>query len=314
MTSPHSQHPGQAAAAARPAGLVGPVDPDGTWPLDIPGGPCRTWPLQTDCRSLPGRPQDWDQQQRFAVEAATEILWRSTAGRVGLCREMIRPCRQNHAEHQMRHQHGSGGPYPTLVGGRWVNLHCGCPSPNTCGCGPVPELLLPGRVHREPPTYEIQVWIDGVALPVNAYTLFDDSRLVRVDGGQWPDCQRLDKPIFPAPGDPESAAETFGIIYWRGTPVPPAGRRAVSLLAGELWKACSGKDCQIPVRVQSIEREGVNYQRIDPQEFLTRGWIGITEIDLWIGAMNRHGRQSPSEVHSVDMPEYRSQRTWGSYR
>lgn len=159
--------------------------------------------------------------------------------------------------------------------------------------------------------HTLEVWIDGKLLSEDALQLYGN-RLMRIDGGRFPDCQRLDLPMRQL-GTDNTAEGTFGIVYWRGQPVPTGGKRAVALLACELWKACKGGDCKIPARVTTIEREGVSYKLIDPQDFLTRGRTGITEIDLWLSTINPRGLRSPAAVYSVDLPEVRSEWTTGQY-
>lgn len=270
------------------------VAPDGTWAMPAGAGPCRTWPLQPGCGCLPVNPTEWDATQRGAVEAATEILWRLTAGQYGLCRETVRPCT------------------PTRRG---LDTTCRC-GRGLCGCGPT-ELALPGPVHwttSDHPgiTYPLEVWIDGQPLDPDAYQLYDAHRLVRIDGGTWPHRQRLDRPYQPASGDLAAVEGTFAVTYWRGTPAPAAARRSVALFACELWKACTGsRDCRIPTRVQTIDREGISYTVVDPQEFIAAGRTGLTEVDLWLSAANPHRLRSPSAVITPDLTSFYSEHTTG---
>jgi hypothetical protein len=70
------------------------VPPPNTVYPDDTEGPC-PWPLDTACcPGWPEDPEEWDDQHVLAVEIATDILWRLTAGRFGLCPELIRPCRR----------------------------------------------------------------------------------------------------------------------------------------------------------------------------------------------------------------------------
>ena len=330
MSDPYSRHPAHTPAAAAAGVSASPtavpptgaalvvIDPDGTWALDVPGGPCRTWPVAPACSCLPNNPAEWTADHQIAVETATEILWELTAGRYGLCRETVRPC-QEPAPQQCppRGWRGVGGMYPVLDGGRWTNVSCGC-SPSGCSCSSAAELELPGPVHTDPPgtllpQYPIQVWMNGAQL-TTGWRLYDGNRLIRTDGAPWPMCQQMWRPLVAPAGEPAAAAGTFGIVYWRGTPVPAGGRRAVAQLACEFWKACHDKDgCRIPSRVELVEREGVTYRMIDKQEFLKQGRVGITEIDLWLAAVNPRSRHSPSTVYSVDGPVWRVERTTGRY-
>lgn len=289
------------------------VNTDGTWPMPPGAGPCRTWPLDPGCGCLPvpatrngtAPPDAADiisDRQRSAIEAATEILWRLTAGRYGLCPELVRPCRRSCT--RILPPVAAAGPVPLQVGGRWVNVSCGCPPARDCGCDGVDKLVLPGQVYWERPNptpdpdpdrSAITVWIDGKPLTGGKFVLLDGNTLVRTDGGTWPTCQDLGRPVT-EPG-------TWGIEYWRGTPVPPAGRRAMSVLACELFKACTqDTTCKLPERVQSIAREGVDYTMLDPLSFLSEGRTGLTEVDMWLAAVNPHSHRSPPGAWSPDLP------------
>lgn len=287
--------------------MVCPPDPetDGTWEMPAGSGPCRTWPVRLDCTCLPDPARDpWDEQMRASVEVATEILWRLTAGRYGVCREIVRPCRR-----RCRSGHG-GGPRPVVVDGRWVNISgCSCPCPDQacdgCGCGRGPDrLVLPGPVYapRLPDECDdmelVTVWVDGDPLSPDAYRVQSPNVLVRVDGQRWPQCQDL------LVGYDEPGA--FAVEYWRGTPVPPGGVLAVSKLACELYKACVKDDsCALPARVKTVEREGLTYDMIDPMEFIGQGRTGLTEVDMWVSSVNPHGLRSASTVVSPDMYKVR---------
>lgn len=308
------------------------IGEDGTWPmLGGRGGPCRTWPVMPGCGCLPPDATTWDDAQRSAVESATEILWRLTGGQFGMCREVLRPCRTpQRAGLPPLGAPYPAGPYPTLDAGQWINVVCGCGS-DSCSCGPVSEIRLPGPIYWEPPRpwwpaptderptpprYALEVYIDGVELPSSAYTVYNGNRLVRTDGGRWPDCQYIDRPFYLRPDDPPewSAQGTFGVIYWRGTPVPSSGQRAVALLACEIWKACQGDDsCRLPARVREVNREGVSYTVVDPQNFLDEGRTGLTEVDLWLASVNPRHQREPSTVWSVDLRRHRRQWTTGTF-
>lgn len=280
---------------------------DGTWDMTTGSGPCRTWPMADDCSCLPA-PRDMDDQQRVAVESATEILWRLTAGRFGLCREIVRPCRRPCAPTRA----GGARMRPDVINGRWVNLSCGCGCPepecDSCTCGTAPDTVdLPGPVHAPYlpnddgcPThtrYPVRVWIDGEPLDPDAFRV-DGNTLMRVDGQRWPQCQDMTV-AYDEPGG-------FGVEYWRGLDVPIGGRRAVAILACELWKKCSGaSDCALPERVNTVTREGISYTFVDPMEFLSNGRTGLPEVDMWLSTVNPTGALSPPGVWSPDAIDVR---------
>jgi hypothetical protein len=247
--------------------------------------PCSSWPLDPNC--LPtGWPADHTQMspdQQAAHDAATELLWRLTAGRYGECSELVRPCRMD-----------CGNPPPAFdrLGGRRITITCGCAGP--CGCGgQVYEVSLPG------PVIQVDaVKVDGVLLLASAYRVDDGKRLVRVDGKPWPACQRLDLA--------DSEQGTWSVAYTRGRPVPAGGMRAAAALSVEIWKACSGdKSCRLPQRVQQIVREGVTMTLLDPLEYLDKARTGLVDVDLWLAAVNPHGQRSPSNVWTPDVQRMR---------
>jgi hypothetical protein len=260
--------------------------------------PCSSWPLDPNC--LPdGWPADHSEMspdQQAAHDAASELLWRLTAGRYGECSELVRPCRMDCATPPPAYDRypPAGGPAftPTVWAGRWVNIVCGCVGP--CGCGgQVFEVSLPG------PIIQVDaVKVDGELLSAAAYRVDDGKRLIRVDGEPWPACQRLDLA--------DSEQGTWSVAYSRGRAVPAGGRRAAAALTVEIWKACSGdKSCRLPQRVQQIVREGVTMTLLDPLEYLDKARTGLVDVDLWLAAVNPHGQRSPSSVWSPDMQRMR---------
>lgn len=288
-----------------------PTSGDGTWAMGYGEGPCRTWPLVEDCTTCFQDCVDasQDPRLRLAVETATEILWRLTAGRYGLCREIVRPCRQDCIPDARTRYSAGPGMRPEVIDGRWVNLSCGCtclPSAcDSCGCGTkASEIELPGPVHAPHlPTdhgscswaspYPVRVWVDGLLLDPTAYRLIAPTTLIRVDGGSWPGYQDM-AAAYDEPG-------AFAVEYWRGRPVPVGGRRAVTILACELYKRCVGdSSCALPQRVQTVEREGVTFTMLDQMEFLSSGRTGLAEVDLWLSTVNPTGALSPSQVLSPD--------------
>lgn len=300
--------------------MVCPPNPatDGTWDMPAGSGPCRTWPIDTDCSCFPDPGvEPWCPQMRAAVETATEILWRLTAGRFGVCREIVRPCRR-----KCRTGHREGAVIrPQLLDGRWVNLSgCGCPCPEAtcdpCGCGSGPDRIeLPGPVvaPRLPADCEgddlVTVWVDGIPLDADAVRVQAPNVLLRVDGFRFPQCQDLS-----AAYDAEGA---FAVEYWRGTPVPSGGVMAVSKLACEIYKACVRDDsCALPARVRTVQREGITYDMVDSLELIGEGRTGLTEVDMWVSAVNPTGLRSPSIVVSPDQYRVKREATriggWGS--
>jgi hypothetical protein len=137
-----------------------------------------------------------------------------------------------------------------------------------------------------------EVLVDGAVLPATSWRLQAGRYLLRVDGQPWPICQRLDLDT--------TESDTWSITYTHGREVPAGGRRAVTLLAVEINKACTGQQCKLPQRVQQVVREGVTMAFLDPLDFLKQGRTGIVEIDLWLAAVNPTAQHSPSQVWTPD--------------
>lgn len=225
---------------------------------------------------------------------AVDFLWKATGRRYGLCEETYRPCRQECADSSIG---GLGFPFaPTRTyGGSWVNLSCRT-CPGACGCGAeLSEVYLPG-------TYAVTgIVVDGESLdPLTTVMVYDNSRIIRADGSQWPACQDLSLPSDAVSG----AAGTWQITILRGLPVPDGGALAAGLLACEFLKACVGADdCRLPKRVQTITRQGVTVGFQDMFEGLSDLRTGIWEIDAFLEAA-RTARWTDPVIASPDVPTH----------
>lgn len=220
-----------------------------------------------------------------------------TAGKIGLCSITLRPCRRYCAEsYGFRPSSPNNlgvGWVPMLIGGRVFNIGCGCGGP--CGCGPICEVKLQGRVHSI-----TEIKIDGVIVSPSTYTVQAPNLLVRTAGaGCWPECQALDKP--------DTEPGTWSVTYLRGTAPDAAASRMVTTLAAELQAPCEKRACRLPARVSSIVRDGVTYTILDDLSAFDKGRTGIPEIDMWIAAINPYGARSGLKVYSPDLPQHRRQ-------
>lgn len=225
------------------------------------------------------------------------MLRRLTAGIYNFCPIAIRPCRRNCPQGSYRYL---GDPLaqpwaPAMLDGKIYNLTCGI-CRDECGCGPLSEIIL------DPFAAEIiEVKVDGVVLPREAYRVDDWRKLVRLDGGRWPDCQYLDRP--------DTAEGTFSVSYWTGT-VPDAGASfALTDLAVEWWKACQGKPCSLGENVRSVARQGITYDIDTVYESIREGRTGLKRVDLWIISVNPHGLRRRLRVYSPDVVHGR-RATW----
>lgn len=239
------------------------------WPVDVCEECC--------AEALEGLP---DETREALEQAAASFLWAATGRRYGLCEVTLRPCRRDCLP-------GSGLPSPSRVGGQWVNLACGS-CPGQCGCGAVSEVILDNVAEV------IDVTVDGEELdPFETVAVYDNRRVVRTDGGQWPACQDLS--TVDGPG-------TWSLTILQGLPVPPGGEFVAGLLLCELAKACRGDDsCALPRRVQTVTREGVTIGFQDQFESLGHLRTGIWEIDSWIEAA-RTTQFLPPTITSLDVP------------
>lgn len=99
---------------------------------------------------------------------------------------------------------------------------------------------------------------------------------------------------------------TIEVSYTHGEPPPEGGVHAATVLAAELWRGATGdQNCLLPERVQSLTRQGVSMTMLDPQEFLDQGRVGIYVVDVWLRAVNPHGRGERGRVFSPDVPRLR---------
>lgn len=162
------------------------------------------------------------------------------------------------------------------------------PAADMWWCGPH-GVMLAGPV-----VAVTQVLIDGQIVPPGEYRQ-EGSILYRTAGQSWPTAQDLSE-------DP-SEAGTWQITYQRGVRVPAAGNWAVTAMARELLEAMIGGpgSCpRIPARAQSVVREGVAIQLVDPATFIDNGRTGVTEVDMFLAAVNPNQLAAPPLVWSPD--------------
>lgn len=256
--------------------------------------PCGWAPVSLCCPGWDAIPQ---QTRDLATEVATDIVWRLSGMRFGLCEVILRPCAEPcmYSTYQEAYAYnyveGGGMPWmrPYIQGGQWYNVGCGCSG--GCSCTSLSRVWLPPRADSI-----IEVKLDGVVLPDTSWEL-QQGYLVRTDGLQWPMCQDMTEPA--------TEVGTFQVTYRQGRRVPAGGNLAAGALACEIAKACAGLECRLPDRVTDITREGVTMTMLDPQDFLDNGLTGIREVDQWLAAVNPFRQKSPSQVWSPDLPNPR---------
>lgn len=174
------------------------------------------------------------------------------------------------------------------------NLRCRCIYACSCACRPAPTVLL----GYGPVVAVSEVRIGGVVVPSTGYRLTGATKLQRVstDHMLWPACQAAD--------EPDDAAGVLVVDYTWGVPLDPAGVRALGALGCEIMKACAGDtSCRLPSSVQSVVRQGVSIEVLDPFDFLEDGRTGLYEFDLWLAVANPYKVAEAPSVWSPDLPD-----------
>ena len=236
---------------------------------------------------------NWDEVDPELQERATELAWSTlrvlTAGRVGNCPVIVRPClgppcnacgdwwRQNLTG-------ASGWVRVGLHAGQWINCICGGPE---CSCERMCEIVMPGPVAGL-----LRVQFDGAELPIEDFRVDNGYRIVRQDGECWPSCQNMNASLD-EPG-------SLGITYLPGIVPDTAGLWAAGVLACEFSKACTGGKCRLPSSVTAIARQGVSMTLATGM--FEGGMVSIREVDAYILSVNPHGHVVPPMVWSPDVP------------
>lgn len=234
------------------------------------------WPVDEGC--LPPLPDedhpDYQAQlaqRAAAVEVAVSVLWALSGRQFGVCEAMARPCPT--PAPGLR----AGSPWdqtvapfiPTFEFGRWVNYSCGCTG--RCTAAGPRTVHLPGPV-----SHIVIVTICGEVLDPCEYTLEGD--MLYRNGANWP-AQNYNRPL-----DEDG---TWSVLYGKGVPVPDGVGVFVGQLAKEFLAACSGEQCRLPRNVVATTSRGVTRQ-FDPTGMYASGKTGLSEIDVWLAAVNPH--------------------------
>lgn len=252
--------------------------------IEFEFAPGCVWPVNVSC--CPTWFDADEALQDMALHLAVSTLQALTLGRVGTCPINARPCQRSCWDEwaYLRSTSWSGVYSPLLLGG------CGCAS--ECSCGKLQEVLLPrpvGKVHEV--LVGTEVLLEGVH-----WRLDNGNRLVRIDGGAWPQCQDMT-------ADPGSE-NSFVIRYSTGVAVDAAGAFAAGALACEFLNACSGKKCSLPSTVRQVTRANITYEI--PAESWPNGRTGNKIVDAWINLYNPTGSKYVTQVFSPDLPKVRT--------
>ena len=233
--------------------------------------------------------------QAYADRVATRVIWAATGRQFGLCATTVRPCwAPQPVLYQSFPVNAYGEGYWTLLGvpGGVVPVSlAGCACTAGCACSP-PQIALPGPVASV-----TSVVVDGVTIPGGSYRVDNESFLVRTDGSSWPATQ--DYAL--APG----AVGTWSVTYQLGVAVPDTLQDAAGLYACEVGRAISGGSCQLPNRVRSVTRSGVEINYVNSDDYLEKGRTGYDAVDSIINSYNPYGLTQRPRVLSPDLPQYR---------
>lgn len=248
------------------------------------------WPIvyPRPCSALDGLTKE---TRDLFERSAINYLWRWTGQTFGTVTVTVRPCKVAECRRDRFFGLEPAPPRLRTARGRQV---CGC------GCsGGRDTVRLPGYVQEV-----TEVTLAGQTLPPepDTYRVDNHSLLVRQDGDVWPMCQCLDEPA--------TAQCAWTVTYVRGIPVPEGGQLAAGVLACEMAKAFVGDGtCELPMRVKTVSRQGVELAVLDSMEDLADGHTGIWVVDSWVASVTKPAR--PGQVFSVDVPRPRMRRqTW----
>lgn len=75
------------------------------------------------------------------------------------------------------------------------------------------------------------------------------------------------------------------VVYTVASNLPPGTEALCAWLAIEYGKAAQGTSCALPERITSVTRQGVSWTVLDSQEFLDKGYTGMSHVDHWLAAV-----------------------------
>lgn len=291
--------------------IVSPVDPTPATPPGPTLGPCFAWITGEDvagCTSADygSSPAIFDM---VAIEACMALYEVSGRQFPGLCHRKVRPCSNDCACWLNGPISYGTAPFfwtavPWGFGGGWAWYN---ERGDHFGCSPMSVVKLAGYPVRK----IVQVLIGGEELAE-----FDDNGNPQWRLDKWRYLVRMDQPGDPSqpkfwPGCQDmSLADdqpgTFSVTYQWGVDPPELGRQAAIEIANQLWLACNGEGCVLPVGTVEIVRQGIDIKR-----GLLANWAdptkptGLVNTDLFLQAYaggQRRGRRSM--VWSPDMQEF----------
>lgn len=254
------------------------------------------WVLDTSC--CPGWDDYSPEIQATATAWAVGILDGLTGRQFSQCPVLVRPCGKRcgwyggYLTYPVDSAQASGLGAPWMVpyigaGGVWRNCMCG----GSCTCRARCEAHLSGPIAEI-----IEVKVDGLVIDPAAYRLDYDRGpvLVRTDGECWPECQDMNLS--------DDEPDTFSVQYQPGVPLPLIGQIAAGELACQFAKACAGDgDCTLPRQLQSLSRNGVQVEIVDPNLLMENGLTGYPNVDLFVKTVNPRRLARGPRVLSPDI-------------
>lgn len=239
--------------------------------------------------------------QVYATRVATRVIWAATGRQYGLEQVLVRPSRPVQTPLYRTYPVGYAGyGFWTLYG---VNGGAAYQILGTCGCGPpaitgvggcscsAADISIPDNVASI-----VSVAIDGVVLSPTAYTL-SGGYLTRTDGQGWPSIQDMSQSL--------GSTGTWSITYLAGQAVPDDLNDAAGLYACQVGAAITGGSCSLPNRVQSVTRQGLDINFIDPGQYLDENRTGYDAVDTILKTYNPYGLHQRARFISPDMPQFR---------
>lgn len=160
----------------------------------------------------------------------------------------------------------------------------------------------PPTIHLPYPVSEITlVKIDGVTIPSGEYELRNFQELVRMRvNAATPPTERWGWPSTQIPDLPDTEVGTFSVTFMFGTPPSAAGQLAALKLGEYLALPQLGDSTHYADRTTQISRQGVTTQVASVMDILSKGSLGIYEVDSYLLAVNPRKLQRQSAVWSPD--------------
>ncbi len=274
--------------------------------MPCPGeGPCSAWELDLGCCLVDGEFPDPCLSDGTPVPqeivgsmtlAASQFMWAATGRQFGTCTVTLRPLCINQCASDCVDS-GFGFPWTPVhqSDGTWTNVTC---FEGNCTCATLCEVPLPYPVCSVD-----EVLINGEVIPDTEYSVINFNKLIRAkSAGCWPSCNNLSLPT--------TEDGTWSITVTYGKPVPELVKLATAEFACQLMKKCVGRPCDLPQRIQSVNRQGMSATFLDPMEFMGQGLTGIFLVDLAIKTYNPHRLYKKPTVTSPDHIQKWATKTW----